>query len=43
MLKIGIFSKLSRISVRMLRYYDEAGLLAPGEVDPSTATTMSAS
>ena len=36
MLKIGIFSKLSRISVRMLRYYDEAGLLAPGEVDPST-------
>lgn len=36
MLKIGIFSKLSRISVRMLRYYDEAGLLAPGEVDPFT-------
>lgn len=36
MLKIGIFSKLSRISVRMLRYYDENGLLTPGEVDPAT-------
>lgn len=36
MLKIGVFSKLSRISVRMLRYYDEAGLLTPGEVDPFT-------
>ena len=36
MLKIGIFSKLSRISVRMLRYYDENGLLIPGEVDPSS-------
>ena len=23
MLKIGVFSKLSRISVRMLRHYDE--------------------
>ncbi len=36
MLKIGIFSKLSRISIRMLRYYDENGLLTPGEVDPVT-------
>lgn len=36
MLKIGIFSKLSRISIRMLRYYDENGLLTPGEVDPAT-------
>lgn len=36
MLKIGVFSKLSRISVRMLRYYDEAGLLTPGVVDPAT-------
>lgn len=23
MLKIGLFSKLSRVSIRMLRYYDE--------------------
>ena len=36
MLKIGLFSKLSRISIRMLRYYDENGLLTPGEVDPAT-------
>ena len=34
MLKIGEFSKLSRISVRMLRHYDEIGLLTPGEIDP---------
>lgn len=36
MLKIGIFSKLSRISVRMLRYYDEMGLLVPAQVDDLT-------
>lgn len=29
MLKIGEFSKLSRVSVRMLRPYDEIGLLKP--------------
>ncbi|MBQ6255289.1 MAG: MerR family transcriptional regulator [Clostridia bacterium] len=33
MLKIGEFSKLSRISIRMLRYYDEIGLLKPAEID----------
>ena len=33
MLKIGEFSKLSRISVRMLRHYDEIGLLRPAEID----------
>ena len=31
MLKIGEFSKLSRVSVRMLRHYDEIGLLKPAE------------
>ena len=36
MLKIGEFSKLSRISVRMLRYYDEIGLLKPAEIDSFT-------
>lgn len=36
MLKIGIFSKLSRISIRMLRYYDDQGLLAPVQIDPFT-------
>ena len=30
MLKIGEFSKLSRISVRMLCHYDEIGFLKPG-------------
>lgn len=36
MLKIGDFSKLSRISVRMLRHYDEIGLLHPCETDSFT-------
>ena len=36
MLKIGDFSKLSRISIRMLRHYDEMGLLVPGNVDQFT-------
>lgn len=33
MLKIGEFSKLSRVSVRMLRHYDEIGLLKPARID----------
>ncbi|MCR4723202.1 MAG: MerR family transcriptional regulator [Eubacteriales bacterium] len=36
MLKIGEFSKLSRISVRMLRHYDEIGLLKPAKIDRFT-------
>lgn len=36
MLKIGEFSKLSRISIRMLRHYDEIGLLVPEETDEWT-------
>ena len=36
MLKIGDFSKLSRISIRMLRHYDEIGILTPGHVDEFT-------
>lgn len=36
MLKIGDFSKLSRISIRMLRHYDEIGLLIPRSTDPMT-------
>lgn len=36
MLKIGDFSRLSRISIRMLRHYDEIGLLRPQTVDPFT-------
>lgn len=34
MLKIGDFSKLSRVSFRMLRHYDEIGLLHPVQTDP---------
>ena len=36
MLKISDFSKLSLVSVKALRYYDERGLLKPVRVDPST-------
>ena len=36
MFKIGEFSKLSRISIRMLRHYDEIGLLVPEHTDPWT-------
>ena len=36
MLRIGDFSRLSRVSIRMLRYYDETGLLKPGKVDDFT-------
>jgi DNA-binding transcriptional MerR regulator len=36
MIRIGDFSKLSRVSVKTLRYYDEMGLLTPVSVDRST-------
>ena len=36
MLKIGEFSGLSRISVRMLRYYDENNVLRPAHIDAVT-------
>ncbi|MCL2560362.1 MAG: ATP-binding cassette domain-containing protein [Turicibacter sp.] len=36
MFKIGEFSKLVRVSARMLRYYDKNGLFTPAEVDPFT-------
>ena len=36
MLRIGDFSKLSRISIRMLRHYDEIGILHPESVDNFT-------
>ena len=35
-LTIGEFSSLSRISIRMLRHYDEHGLLRPDSVDPAS-------
>ena len=36
MIKIGDFSRLGRISVKALRYYDEIGLLKPVNVDQFT-------
>ncbi len=36
MFKIGDFSKLSRVSVKTLHYYDAVGLLKPLQVDPFT-------
>ncbi|MDD3369524.1 MAG: MerR family transcriptional regulator [Lachnospiraceae bacterium] len=36
MLRIGDFSKLSRITIKMLRHYDEIGLLKPDTVDDFT-------
>ena len=33
MFKIGEFSILTKVSIRMLRYYDETGLLKPAQID----------
>ena len=36
MIRIGDFSKLSCVTIKTLRYYDEMGLLKPVQVDPFT-------
>lgn len=36
MFRIGEFSKLTQVSIRMLRYYDEMGLLKPAKIDEFT-------
>jgi len=36
MFSIGEFASIGRVSVRMLRHYDEIGLLKPARVDPSS-------
>ena len=36
MFRIGEFSKLTQVSIRMLRYYDETNLLKPAKVDQWT-------
>jgi DNA-binding transcriptional MerR regulator len=33
MIKIGTFSRISQVSVKTLRFYDEIGLLKPAEID----------
>lgn len=40
MFRIGEFSKLTQVSVRMLRYYDETALLKPAEIDTWTGYRM---
>lgn len=40
MFKIGEFSKLTQVSIRMLRYYDEIGLLKPAQIDKMTGYRM---
>ena len=37
LIPIGRFSKISRLSVSSLRYYDELGLLRPAHVDPDSS------
>src|SRR5262245_14660324 len=36
MFKIGDFSRVARVSARLLRFYDEIGLFAPAHADPQT-------
>jgi DNA-binding transcriptional MerR regulator len=36
MLNIGEFARLGQVSPRMLRHYDQLGLLVPERVDPDT-------
>ena len=36
MFRIGDFSRIARVSARLLRFYDEIGLLAPAQADPQT-------
>lgn len=42
MLKIGEFSKLSRVSVRCCSHYDEIGLLPPASIVPPPAIVITA-
>jgi DNA-binding transcriptional MerR regulator/effector-binding domain-containing protein len=36
MFRIGDFSRIARVSARLLRFYDELGLLKPAHADPQT-------
>lgn len=36
MFRIGDFSRIARVSARLLRFYDEIGLLAPAHADPQS-------
>ena len=43
MLSIGEFARLGGVSPRMLRHYDELGLLTPERVDPRPVTGVTGS
>jgi DNA-binding transcriptional MerR regulator len=36
MLKIGTFSRIANVSIRLLHYYDELGLFKPAYIDPES-------
>ena len=36
MFRIGDFSRIARVSARLLRFYDEIGLFTPAHADPQT-------
>src|SRR5689334_17322597 len=36
MFRIGDFSRIARVSARLLRFYDEIGLFVPAHADPQT-------
>ena len=36
MLRIGEFSKLSRLTIKALRFYEKEGILEPASVDPGS-------
>lgn len=40
MFKIGEFSKLTQVSIRMLRYYDEVGILKPAKINNENGYRM---
>jgi hypothetical protein len=40
LIPIGQFSKMTRLSVKALRLYDENGLLAPARADASTGHSI---
>lgn len=40
MFKIGEFSRITQVTIRMLRYYDEIGILKPAQIDPWTGYRM---
>ena len=40
MFKIGDFSRIARVSCRLLRYYDELGLLKPAQLERDSASQL---